>query len=362
MPEPAAIRVGSETQYLETLPFATGIQRVMRETHSVLVDRLTPIGADIVPLHTRRRPRATVFRANPYLAPDPVLDRQPIDVAACDVILMLDLHTDVDFAEVFRERRRRRLPVISVVHDIIPITSPHVFGGDPRTVFRLYLQQVFAVSDHVVVTSRKVRADLLSLGWRIPGEIHVIGLGTTFAQRAPEPPPDDRISILYVSTLEPRKGHDVLLAAFDLLRERGRDVDLTIVGRIGWEIDDLVAGLRAHPDLGGRLRWLPGADDLTVATVARGCTVGVFPAVDEGFGLFVEEGLSYGLKMVASDIAAFRERAQPNLSFAARTPEAFADAIEAAHGTAWVPLGPGDVRTMHDFGNDLAALVQSTFP
>ena len=354
--------VGSETQFLETFGYVTGIQRVLRESHGTLTDVLAPLGIRTAPLHTRDRPRDLTFRGEPYLASDPVLDQQPVGPEDVDTVLLLDLHTDVDFARIFQERRRRSLPVVSVVHDILPITHPEWCVEDPRRAFRLYVQQVMAVSDHIVVTTDWVASDLRALGWRFTGDFHVIGLGTTFRQRAPEPSGDDRISILYVSTIDPRKGHDILLAAFDILRAEGRDVDLTIVGREGWRVPDVIRTLRTHPDAGGRLRWLPGADDLTVATVARGCSIGVFPAADEGFGLFVEEGLSYGLKMVVSDIPVFRERAQPNLSFHERTPQALAGAIVRAHETPWVPTAPGDVRTMHDFGRDIAELVRSVLP
>jgi glycosyltransferase involved in cell wall biosynthesis len=239
---------------------------------------------------------------------------------------------------------------------VLPLLHPEWWVDDPERVFRMYVQQVLAVSDHVVVTSAKVRDDLASLGWRIPGEVHVIPLGSSFRQRTPEPAPDGRMSVLYVSTVEPRKGHDVLLSAFDLLRADGHDVDLTLVGREGWQCDDIVARLGNHPDLDGRLRWLRSADDLTVATIARGCSIGAFPSRDEGFGLFLEEGLAYGLKMVVSDIAVMRERAQPNVHFAALTPSDLADALVRAHAQPWAATG--SVRTMQDFGTDLARLVR----
>jgi glycosyltransferase involved in cell wall biosynthesis len=198
----------------------------------------------------------------------------------------------------------------------------------------------------------------LSLGWRIPGEVHVVGLGTTFRQREPQPAPDGRISMLYVSTIEPRKGHLVLVEAFDALRAKGLDVDLTLVGREGWACAHIVRTLRSHPDLGGRLRWYESANDLTVATLAADCSIGVFPSDDEGFGLFLEEGLAYGLKMVVNDIPVFRERTQANVIFADQTPEGLAAAIMRAHESEWVPLPAGGLRTMQDFGWDLADLVR----
>lgn len=357
MADGEALLVGSDTQNLEGHSWVTGVQRVVREAHVVLTDTLSPQGIEVVPLHTKRAPRHREFRGNPYLAADPVLDRRPRSPADVDALLFLDLHAHADFAAVHRSRRQLRRPVIGLIHDILPILHPEWWLDDPERVFRMYVQQLLAVSDHVVVTTDKVRADVLALGWRIPGQLHVIPLGASFRQRAPEPQPDDRMSLLYVSTVEPRKGHDILLGAFDLLRASGHDVDLTLVGREGWHCGELTSAILSHEDFGGRLRWHHSADDLTVATIARDCSIGVFPSCDEGFGLFLEEGLAYGLKMVVSDIPVLRERTQPNVHFADRTSAGLANAILAAHASPWAPTGR--VRTMQDFGHDLADLVRS---
>ncbi len=333
----------------------TGVQRVVREAHMSLTDLLSPRGVDVAPLHTREFPRRQEFRSNPYLAADPVLDQRPVAPQDVDAFLFLDLNTHADYARVHREKRRRPRPVISLVHDILPILHPEWWVDDPDRTFRIYLQQLLSVSDHVIVSTAKVRDDVTSLGWRIPGEVHVIGLGSSFRQRATDPPPDGRMSLLYVSTVEPRKGHDILIASFDRLRARGYDVDLSIVGGVGWRCDDIVQTIESHPDLGGRLRWYRGAGDLTVATLARACSIGVFPTADEGYGLFLEEGLAYGLKMVVSDIPVMRERAQPNVFFAERNPTALADAIVRAHEAVWDASHV--VRSMHDFGDELAGLV-----
>ena len=358
MPSPRATIVGSDTQHIEGLSFVSGVQRVVRETHGAMVDALSPHGVDIVPVHTRPRPRSREFRQNAYLAADPVLERTPVSPDEVDAFLFLDLNPSADYALVHRELRRRRRPVVSLIYDIIPIIRPEWFETNATRAFRVYVQQMLAISDVIVVNSDQVRIDLLSLGWRVPGEIRVIPLGSSFRPRPPTPPRDDRLSLMYVSTVEPRKGHDILLGAFDLLRSAGLDVDLSIVGRKGWLADGIAESITSHPDFGGRLRWHRNADDLTMSSLARSSTVGVFPSQVEGFGLFLEEGLSQGLKMVVSDIPVFRERAQENVFYAERTPQGLAKAIERAHSTPWTRLAR--VRTMRDFGYDMADVVRET--
>src|SRR3546814_82999 len=63
--------------------------------------------------------------------------------------------------------------------------------------------------------------------------------------------PDDGLPYaLTVGTVEPRKNIGLLLDAFDRLWAQGHDVRLVVVGREGWHVEDLVARLRSHPELG----------------------------------------------------------------------------------------------------------------
>jgi glycosyltransferase involved in cell wall biosynthesis len=354
--------IGSETQHSETVSVVSGISRVVRNSHVGLFDRLTPRGFDLVPFHMKPGNRSPAFLDSPYLADDPVLylTRRPLD--ELDAFLLLDVSLGVDFGPLVTSLRRRNRPVIALIHDVIPLTVPGAFEEEAQMAFRLYLQQVLHVASHIVVTSEQCRKNILALGWSVCGDIHVIPLGSGFQNREPLAQPDERISVLYVSTLEPRKGHYDLLDAFDMLLADGHDVDLTIVGQRGWsvggvfDVDDLIQRIRDHPEFGGRLKWLQAADDLTLTTRARSCNIGVFPSRDEGFGLFVEEGLALGLKMVVSDIPVFREREQSNLTFSRIGSRDFADAILNAHTSSWhLPVEP--VRTMCDFVDDLASLI-----
>ncbi len=360
-PRPArahsAFLVGSETQNIERSSVLSGVQRVVRESHASIADTLGTHGASLVPVHTRGGQRTGAFRSNPYLASDDVLDLPPYSLSDIDVLMLLDLNTNVDFSAIFREKRKRSLPVVALVHDILPLIHPQWWVDDSHRVFRLCVQQVLAVADHIVVTSDKVRQDLVRLGWRHNAAIHVIGLGSPFRRQRPEPVEDGRLSMLYVSTVEPRKGHDILLDAFDMLVNDGVDVDLTLIGAEGWLSESLIARIRAHPEFQGRLRWLVNANDLAVATIARHCSIGVFPSADEGFGLFLEEGLSYGLKMVVSDIPVFRERATANVWFSKRTPEALANAIRRSHESDQIVDPVRTIRSMRDFGADLSDLL-----
>ncbi len=68
-------------------------------------------------------------------------------------------------------------------------------------------------------------------------------------------------SFLMVGTIEPRKGHAMVLSAFETLWAEGHDVNLVIVGRKGWLVDALCSRLAGHARLGRRLFWFESASD-----------------------------------------------------------------------------------------------------
>src|SRR5690606_30993931 len=68
-------------------------------------------------------------------------------------------------------------------------------------------------------------------------------------------------SFLMVGTLEPRKGHQHIIEAFSILWSEGIDVNLVIVGKVGWNIATLLKTINSHSEFGQRLIWLQGVSD-----------------------------------------------------------------------------------------------------
>lgn len=348
--------VVSETQAYMEFDYHTGIQRVMRETHEYLFDFLSCQGIQLVWCRTKQSATPQRYLEDPYLATDPVLRNGEVDIDQSSVILFIDLNTSIDFIRLAAQKRKSRQSMIFLVHDILPLqmssTPTHA-----KFQFRLYLQQVIHLADHIVVTTEKVRQDLLNLGWQTEAEIHVIPLGSYLPTQSSIDIAENQISMLYVSTIEPRKGHDLLLDSFDLLLKRGFDVDLKFVGRYGWDRDEVKSRIENHPEFGSRLHWYRSADDYAMRAIARKCNIGVFPSEGEGFGLFLEEGLSMGLSMVVSNVQEFHERSGPGVYLSEMNPEGLSTAILAAHQEWNGSNQRSKVRSMQDFAFDLSKLI-----
>jgi glycosyltransferase involved in cell wall biosynthesis len=110
-----------------------------------------------------------------------------------------------------------------------------------------------------------------------------------------------------VGTIEPRKGYRQALAAFELLWTQQTDISLVIVGKQGWMVEDLIAELRSHPEMGKRLFWLDIVDDALLGALYSRAALLLLASEGEGFGLPVIEAARHGTPILVRDLAVFRE-------------------------------------------------------
>ncbi len=123
----------------------------------------------------------------------------------------------------------------------------------------------------------------------------------------------DRMVLLAVGGVEPRKGSRELFEAIGILRARGKKVVLVILG--GHSFQDYEAyrlqALEMLPGLGLALGediiQIGTVDDLTLAQWFRAADILAYPSVKEGFGLVALEALAADLPVVASSIPVFAE-------------------------------------------------------
>jgi glycosyltransferase involved in cell wall biosynthesis len=112
--------------------------------------------------------------------------------------------------------------------------------------------------------------------------------------------------LLMVSTIEPRKNHARLIAAWEVLHSADPDLKLVLVGHIGWDY---------HAALEGMLPWIEEGSLFLLQNVPvdalrilyRMASVTVCPSVGEGFDFSGVEAMRCGGIVAASDIPVHRE-------------------------------------------------------
>jgi glycosyltransferase-like protein len=123
---------------------------------------------------------------------------------------------------------------------------------------------------------------------------------------------EDRLTVLTVGGVEPRKGSMTLLEAFARLRETlpHRDPILLIAGGATLfdyrhEVERFDARVNAL-GLTRHVRRLGALEPDEIERLFRAADVFAFPSVKEGFGLVALEALAAGLPLVASDLDVLR--------------------------------------------------------
>ncbi|MGE6527576.1 glycosyltransferase family 4 protein [Pseudomonas sp. NPDC077382] len=315
----------------------SGIQRVVR---SILSELLRSPPADFIsePVYaTVDRPgykyaKEFTYKHFPEFACGEQTDTA-IEYGTGDVFLGLDLQHHVVLRQQAEHLAMRNsgVKVYFVVYDLLPVLMPEVFAGPMGELHSRWLEAI-CKNDGLLCISRAVAVEmdawlrdhpvarhrLLQISWfhlgadvenSVPTRGFPDGADEVLAQLRARP------TFLSVGTIEPRKGHDQTLKAFDQLWQEGREINLVLVGQAGWNVDELIQDITSHRLLGKRLFWLNGISDEYLEKIYQNATCLVFSSKGEGFGLPLIEAAQFGVPIIARDIPVFREIAEDNAHY-----------------------------------------------
>ena len=402
----------------------TGIQRVVR--------RITDEAQRLTPNHGFESVISVVIEAGrwyalPKLMPHvreagsqaapTCLDIEPLTIQPDDHLLLVDATWYLDAWPAIVNAIDHGAQLHVIWHDLIPLQHPEFFpqGLAPR--FKHHLDQVIQHASSIQCVSATVRAQLahyirstaphkintLPLGVQHPGADGLqSGIAPREALRAMWPAHqttkhDDNspLRLLAVGTLEPRKGHAILLDACEAiwrdmasntinstnsnpeltsqwntqssapLSHAPRDLILCIAGAPGWQVDSLLARLQHHPELGRRLFVFHDLSDAELDWCYTRASCLVYPSFAEGYGLPIAEAGWRGLSVLLSDTGIHREVAGPKARyFAPRSAVALEQALRQYQTSArffdpeWPE--PGRFRRWRDMAATLMQSLQQT--
>ncbi len=191
------------------------------------------------------------------------------------------------------------VPMLLTVHDRSFEARPQDFTAYERLWHRAAAPRRLAARARIVVAvSSATREDLLAAGWPVePARLRVVAPGadgvadTTTAAARPS-------YLLFVGALEPRKGIDVLAAAYRDARARGLQTELLVAG--SGRLAGQLAGIDGVTRAGA-------VDDARLAELYAGARALVLPSWLEGFGLPPLEAALHGVPSVLTDLPVFHE-------------------------------------------------------
>jgi glycosyltransferase involved in cell wall biosynthesis len=216
-------------------------------------------------------------------------------------------------------KARGGLRVSILAYDLIPVVRPEFVDENLRRAFGAWWQRNLPLADRLFAISRSTARDVEAwcdrLSLPIARPVIPLPIGTGFSTDTPgggAGTERTRIQdfVLFVSTIEPRKNHDLAFRVWRRLLETmpaERVPKLVFAGRIGWMSGDLIQRIRNADHLDGKLVIVEDPTDGEIADLYRRCRFTLYPSLYEGWGLPVTESLSFGKACIASDSSSLPE-------------------------------------------------------
>lgn len=312
-----------DVTHIATNDLGTGVHRVVRSIlREWLLDppkdvRIEPIEFRDGRFHHAHDYACQLIGANP----DAPLPGDIVAITGNELYIGLDwaMESLPSSASLLRTWRRAGVPIHFIVYDLLPLAMPDAFHPQSRESFTRWMETIADLGDVLHCISRTTASDVDI--WlrqhelnRLP-EVRHFELGVEPEEKRQEGILDPMLesamssapSLLMVGTLEPRKGHDQVLGAAELLWESGAHFNLVIVGHRGWLVKDLIQRLDQHAERGRRLFWLDDADDPTLEAVYRRATALIAASRGEGYGLPLIEAAQRKKPVIARSLPVFRE-------------------------------------------------------
>ena len=201
-------------------------------------------------------------------------------------------------------------PAVATIHDLSFISHPQYHPAKRVAWLASELPKTLARADMLITDSEQVRRELIELYAVDEHKVRAIHLGAS-ARYAPQTVEQTKATmeqyglthgeyLLFVGTLEPRKGVDTLLESWaNLPAHLKKAYPLVLAGAPGWgnkSLQDRIVKLSQNDGL-RHLSFVPAGD---LSALYAGATAFVYPSHYEGFGLPVLEAMSCGVPVICT--------------------------------------------------------------
>ena len=201
-------------------------------------------------------------------------------------------------------------PKVATIHDLSFIHYPQFHPAERVEWMMGGLDDTIARADMLLTVSELVREELIDRKGVAPDRVRAIHLGVDSCYHPRDTSQTQAVLdrhglkhggyLLFVGTLEPRKGVDLLLDAWTRLPLPLRtEFPLVLVGSSGWRNQDMLGRVR-ELELTHGLRWLQYVPNSDLPLLYAGAATFAYPSLYEGFGLPVLEAMASGVPVVCT--------------------------------------------------------------
>jgi glycosyltransferase involved in cell wall biosynthesis len=197
---------------------------------------------------------------------------------------------------------------VVTIHDLAYMKHPGTVPFLRRIYYVMAITQTMRSAALILTDARVMADELRAFGASAP--IVPVHLGVDTERFHPDSGEMDeailrehgvqRPYVLFVGTQEPRKNLRTLMQAFLTLREWESTLELALIGRYGWKVEEGI-----FEQMG--VRRIGYIEEAHLPALYRQAAALAAPSLYEGFDLPAYEALACGTPVIASDIDVHRE-------------------------------------------------------
>jgi glycosyltransferase involved in cell wall biosynthesis len=226
------------------------------------------------------------------------LPRNPIGRLAALPLLAYQRHADVIHTMYYLPPGPSRRTVVSV-HDVSYERFPEFFSRAERWKNRLLIGDAIRRAGAICTLTNHAKSEIVDVYGVDPERVFVVPCGVAPAYLdagiSPRPERDERLRILAVGSLQPRKNIPRLVAAVRLVASQ-RPVKLSLIGPEGYQAQEI----RALVGRDAIVEFLGYVSESRLIEAYQSADIFVYPSVYEGFGLPVVEAMACGTPVLTS--------------------------------------------------------------
>ncbi len=196
-----------------------------------------------------------------------------------------------------------RKPVIIMVHDMIFLKLPKPYTGAWGKYWRIIVPISVKKASAVITNSEATKRDVMDLTGISPEKISALHLGINRYENNSETNKfiDLHPYLLFIGNIEPRRGIEDLIKAFNAFRKAYPFYRLVIAGRLNKYGESL--SKKADKNI----IFLGFIDEKELSSLYRNASAYVYPSHYEGFGLTVLEAMNYGCPVITTNVSSLPE-------------------------------------------------------
>lgn len=233
-----------------------------------------------------------------------------------DIFLSCGLEWSESYPASFHFLKNSGVNVVTICYDLIPIKFPSYCFVNFSNEFSEYLINILHGSNYIFCISDNTKDDLknfiINSGAPSP-KIKKLKLGTSLYENYKQTKKSKDLKsqskfILYVSTIETRKNHKLIIDVYLLAKKKNIDLpNIIFIGMKGWGTKSLISQIKKDNYLSSKISILNNIDDNNLVEYYKTSLFCIYPSFYEGWGLPIIEAASFGKVTLCSNIKVLRE-------------------------------------------------------